>query len=156
MRGTTEEEIKNRTGTPFGLKFERAEEVFYMYSDNVGMLKEWRNVLAKKLNQRGFHQLFKPIRKIGKGNFASVYLAIRLEDDRKFAIKAFSKEATYGEDKGKESLINEIELMRKFNHPNLMKLYEVYESENSIYISVELLEGGQLYDKIKVKHKFTH
>lgn len=45
--------------------------------------------------------------------------------------------------------------MRKFNHKNLMKLYEVYESLNSIYVSVELLEGGQLYDKIKAKHKFS-
>jgi calcium-dependent protein kinase len=36
-----------------------------------------------------------------------------------------------------------------------MKLYEVYESDNSIYVSVELLEGGQLYDKFKNKHKFT-
>lgn len=45
--------------------------------------------------------------------------------------------------------------MRKFNHKNLMKLFEVYESDNSIYISVELLEGGQLYDKIKAKTKFS-
>jgi serine/threonine protein kinase len=45
--------------------------------------------------------------------------------------------------------------MRQFAHKNLMLLYEVYESQNSIYISVELLEGGQLYDKIKSKHKFT-
>lgn len=45
--------------------------------------------------------------------------------------------------------------MRKFNHKNLMKLHEVYESQNSIYVGVELLEGGQLYDKIKTKHKFT-
>jgi serine/threonine protein kinase len=45
--------------------------------------------------------------------------------------------------------------MRKFHHKNLMKLYGVYESQNSIYISVELLEGGQLYDKIKMRHKFT-
>lgn len=36
-----------------------------------------------------------------------------------------------------------------------MKLYGVYESQNSIYIMVELLEGGQLYDKIKHRHKFT-
>lgn len=36
-----------------------------------------------------------------------------------------------------------------------MRLYDVYESQNSIYVSVELLEGGQLYDKIKAKHKFT-
>lgn len=45
--------------------------------------------------------------------------------------------------------------MRRFNHKNLMKLFEVYESQNSIYVSVELLEGGQLYDKIKAKHKFS-
>lgn len=45
--------------------------------------------------------------------------------------------------------------MRKFSHKNLMRLFEIYESQNSIYISVELLEGGQLYDKIKSKHKFT-
>jgi calcium-dependent protein kinase len=35
-----------------------------------------------------------------------------------------------------------------------MKLYEVFESENSLYIVVELLEGGQLYDKVKSKYKF--
>lgn len=45
--------------------------------------------------------------------------------------------------------------MREFSHKNLMRLFEVYESDNSIYISVELLEGGQLYDKIKAKAKFT-
>jgi serine/threonine protein kinase len=36
-----------------------------------------------------------------------------------------------------------------------MRLYGVYESQNSIYVAVELLQGGQLYDKIQAKHKFT-
>ena len=35
----------------------------------------WRNILRRYLNQVGFHEQFKPIKKIGKGNFASVYLA---------------------------------------------------------------------------------
>lgn len=51
-------------------------------------------------------------------------------------MKAFSKEGTYSEEFGKESLVNEIEIMRKLNHKNLMKLYEVYESQNSIYVNV--------------------
>ena len=34
--------------------------------------------------------------------------------------------------------------MRCLNHKNNMKLYEVFESENSLYIIFELLEGGQL------------
>jgi hypothetical protein len=51
-----------------------------MYQNDSEVLKEWRDILGSKLNQRGFHELFKPIKKIGKGNFASVYLAMRLED----------------------------------------------------------------------------
>ena len=35
----------------------------------------WREALKGRLNQRGFHEQFKPKKKIGKGNFASVYLA---------------------------------------------------------------------------------
>lgn len=35
-----------------------------------------------------------------------------------------------------------------------MKLFEVFESDNSLYVVVELLEGGQLYDKIKAKYQF--
>lgn len=67
-----------------------------MFNTDPETLKIWRGILGSRLNQRGFHELFKPIKKIGKGNFASVYLAIRLEDEKKFAVKAFSKEATYG------------------------------------------------------------
>lgn len=64
-------------------------------------LMTWKNYLESILNQRGFHELFKPIKKIGKGNFASVYLVIKHEDGKKYAVKAFSKEATYSEERGK-------------------------------------------------------
>ena len=47
------------------------------------------------LNQTGFHEQFKPIKKIGKGNFASVYLAEKIENGSKYAVKAFAKEAAY-------------------------------------------------------------
>lgn len=99
----------------------------------------WKTELEKRINQRGFHSLFKPIRKIGKGNFASVYLAERLEDKKLVAVKAFSKESTFSQEKGKESLLNEMNLMRQLDHKNIMKLHGVFESENSIYITVELL-----------------
>jgi len=79
--------------------------------------------LKDKINQRGFHEQFKPKKKIGKGNFASVYLAEKIENGRNYAVKAFSKEAAYSEDKGKECLIKEIEIMRNLNHKNCMKLH---------------------------------
>jgi serine/threonine protein kinase len=52
------------------------------------------------------------------------------------AVKAFSKESVYAQEKGRESLINEIKLLRRFNQPNIMKMYGVFESENSIYMTL--------------------
>jgi serine/threonine protein kinase len=51
--------------------------------------------------------------------------------------------------------MNEIQIMRALDHPNLMKLYEVYETQNSIYMCLELLEGDQLYGLLRNKKLFT-
>ena len=64
----------------------------------------------------------------------------------KYAVKAFSKEYLLSQKKGKESLVNEIIVMRGLDHQNVMKLEEVHESKNSIYLVLELLEGGELYN----------
>ena len=40
--------------------------------------KLWEKVLRKKLNQKGFHQIFKPLKKIGKGSFATVFLVEKI------------------------------------------------------------------------------
>lgn len=47
------------------------------------------------LNQKGFHEQFKAIKKIGQGSFASVYLVKKIEDGIQYAVKAFSKETAY-------------------------------------------------------------
>lgn len=44
------------------------------------------------------------------------------------AVKAFSKEKQFSGDKGRESLENEVKLMRRVNHSNVMKLEGVYET----------------------------
>lgn len=38
--------------------------------------------------------------------------------------------------------------MRKLDHPNIIKLWEVHESKNSIYLVIEYLTGGELFQKI--------
>jgi calcium/calmodulin-dependent protein kinase I len=53
------------------------------------------------------------------------------------AVKAFSKEKQFSGDKGKESLENEIKIMRNIDHPNITTLEEVYETDNSIYVILE-------------------
>lgn len=41
--------------------------------------------------------------------------------------------------------------MRVVNHKNLITLHEVYETKNSLYVILELLEGGNLYEEMKSK-----
>lgn len=101
--------------------------------------------LGKTLNQLGFHHEFKAIRRLGKGQFATVFEVEKLANGDRFAVKAFSKGQLLKTPKGMQSLINEINILRTFNHPNLQRLHGVYESENSIYIVMELLTGGSLF-----------
>lgn len=84
-----------------------------------------------------------------------MYMAQRIEDGRKVAVKAFSKEASYSQDKGRESLVNEINMLRKVSHPNIVELIGVFESENSLYMVMENLEGGHLMSKLEAGYKFT-
>ena len=49
------------------------------------------------MNQFNFHELFKAEKRLGKGNFATVYLGTQLRDQKKMAIKAFGKEAAYSQ-----------------------------------------------------------
>lgn len=65
---------------------------------------------------------------IGKGSFAKVYLATKKENNLQYAIKAFNKEFMLAQHKGKESLINEIVVMRALHNDHLIHLYEVYET----------------------------
>ncbi|CAK93185.1 unnamed protein product (macronuclear) [Paramecium tetraurelia] len=131
-------------------------EKFWDFTGDQEILKTFRKYFGQKINQMGFHHMFKVFKKIGKGNFASVYLAERIEDGQQMAIKAFSKSAVYAEENGKEGLINEITIMRELDHPNIMKLYEVYETQNSLYMGLELLQGGQLYEIMKKKVILTN
>ena len=49
---------------------------------------------------------------------------------------------------GKKSLINEINILKSLDHPNIMKVYEYFNKDNNLYIISELLSGGELLEKI--------
>lgn len=50
--------------------------------------------------------------------------------------------------------MNEIHVLSQLDHPNIIRIFEYYESENSLYIITEYLDGGELFDKISEKECF--
>ncbi|KAL6060960.1 calcium calmodulin-dependent protein kinase type 1G [Balamuthia mandrillaris] len=84
-------------------------------------------------------------KEIGKGGFSVVYKATKKSTGEKFAIKRIQKDE---EGVDIELLKREIYIMKKVNHPNILKLFEVYEDEDYFFLVLELVEGLELFDKI--------
>ena len=62
--------------------------------------------MRRFLNQKGFNEYFKPLKRLGRGTFATVYLVEHKFTGRRRAAKVFSKEAQKIELKGREALEN--------------------------------------------------
>lgn len=52
-------------------------------------------------------------------------------------------------------LLSEIDIMRACDHAQVIKLYEVYEAEKHVHLVMELLEGGELFNRIRSKGTYT-
>eukprot|EP00960_Hanusia_phi_P036376 752296-Hanusia_phi.AAC.1 len=90
---------------------------------------------------------------IGKGKFGIVKRAINKRTGQMVAMKIMSKR-----DRDTKELRNfrrEAEIMKTIDHPNCVRMYDFYESKNHIYIAMELVNGGQLLDRIIQKDHYS-
>ncbi|CAF3672805.1 unnamed protein product [Adineta steineri] len=90
---------------------------------------------------------------IGLGNFSRVKLGVHLLAKEKVAIKILDK--TKLDERTQRLLLREITSMEHLHHPNIVRLYEVIETPNEIYIVTEYAPGGELYTRISKAGKFV-
>lgn len=86
-------------------------------------------------------------RTIGEGTFAKVKYAKHSETGESVAIKVMAK-TTILKHRMVEQIKREISIMKIVRHPNIVRLHEVLASQTKIYIILEFVMGGELYDKI--------
>ncbi|XP_048233374.1 CBL-interacting serine/threonine-protein kinase 9 [Ricinus communis] len=84
---------------------------------------------------------------LGEGSFAKVKFAKNVETGDSFAIKIIDREHVL-RNKMVEQLKREISTMKLIKHPNVIKIFEVMASKTKIYIVLEFIDGGELFDKI--------
>ncbi|KAM8758211.1 serine/threonine-protein kinase DCLK3 [Rhynchonycteris naso] len=90
-------------------------------------------------------------RVIGDGNFAVVKECRHRETGQAFAMKIIDKSKL----KGKEDMVDsEIFIIQSLSHSNIVKLHEVYETDAEIYLIMEYVQGGDLFDAIIENVKF--
>eukprot|EP01094_Clydonella_sp_ATCC50884_P025484 TRINITY_DN670_c1_g1_i1.p1 TRINITY_DN670_c1_g1~~TRINITY_DN670_c1_g1_i1.p1 ORF type:complete len:390 (+),score=108.39 TRINITY_DN670_c1_g1_i1:121-1170(+) len=90
---------------------------------------------------------------IGKGGFSVVVEATEKATGEKFAVKCIKKTMVEGEDI--KLLRREIKIMKRVNHPNILKLFEVFEDEDEFYLVMELVNGKELFEKIVEKGQYS-
>jgi len=82
--------------------------------------------------------------KIGSGSFGTVYEAKNLIFNNTVAMKVITK----SDGMDSEYIKNELDILKKLSHPNIVRIYEFYESENDYYLINEFCNGGELYNYI--------
>jgi len=90
---------------------------------------------------------------IGRGAFSVVKRAKHNRSGQSFAIKFIEKK--YVDKTDLVLLGREIDIMKKVNHPNVLKLQEVYETDETIALVMELVDGGELFYKIVEKGNYS-
>ena len=112
------------------------------YFDNEEDFNIWFQKLNAAIQNKSLFDKYEVKQKIGKGKFGLVKCGINKETKMPVAIKIMAKKNM---DKSDLELAKvEIDILKIGQHPNIIKLYDIYENENYIYIIMEYCSGGDL------------
>jgi len=104
---------------------------------------------AKALNIKDVYTIGK---EIGRGRFSTVHIGTHKRTGKKYAIKVIDKSHILN-DADQEALRTEIAVLKLVRHPHIVKLVDLFESIKKIYIVMQLLPAGDMFDRI-IKRKF--
>ncbi|KAL4811561.1 cytochrome P450 [Aspergillus unguis] len=125
--------------------------------DEVTILDEVRFVFRypRTKNTNGFRQQYRVLQQLGKGHFATVYLCVERSTGTQYAVKMFEKRTGDSQKSQNEALMQEIGLLMSVSHPNLLCLKDTFDESDGVYLVLELAPGGELFNMIISKQKFT-
>jgi len=90
---------------------------------------------------------------LGEGAYGKVYQVQHRTTSMIRAMKAIKKKSVLKEEQ--EKLFSEVSILKDLDHPNIVKLYELFQDENYYYLVTEFCTGGELFDRIQAMHSFT-
>ncbi|CAD8063279.1 unnamed protein product [Paramecium primaurelia] len=106
--------------------------------------------IYKTANIKDFYKLDKIL---GEGSYAIVRKAIRKSDNIEVAVKIIDKASLESDDH--LAIQSEVEIMSQIDHPNIVKVLEVFDDKQKLYIVLELMTGGELFDRIVEKELYN-
>ena len=90
---------------------------------------------------------------LGSGAFGEVRVCVHRESGAQRAVKVLRK--SHMDEDEKKMLFIEINNLKDLDHPNILKMYEFFEDEKRYYIVTDICKGGELFDEIVARGKFS-
>ena len=137
--------IKDKKLYCFNIIFPSKERKYYLQNEKEYL--KWVESIRKVVHYSNLRDLYKIKGNLGKGKFGLVKLGEHKESGRQVAIKIINKEVIEGMEL--ERIKSEIDILKIAKHPNIIKLYDVFENEKYIYIIMEYCAGGDLFNYIE-------
>ena len=106
-----------------------------------------KNIINSKIFQKKIGD-YLITRELGKGSYAVVKLAMDKKSKNKYAIKIYSKSCLI-DPQLRNTVKNEINILKQIDNENVMKLYEVIDTQSNLYLVLEYINGINLLEIIK-------
>ncbi|XP_051516454.1 NUAK family SNF1-like kinase 1 [Myxocyprinus asiaticus] len=110
--------------------------------------------VKKHQHKHNLKRRFEVLETLGKGTYGKVKRAVERECGKTVAIKSIRKDILR-DDLDRAHIQREIEITASLLHPNIIHLYEVFESRERIVMVMEYASGGELYEYIQEKQKLS-
>uniref|UniRef100_A0A3P9LXB4 Calcium/calmodulin-dependent protein kinase IGb n=2 Tax=Oryzias latipes TaxID=8090 RepID=A0A3P9LXB4_ORYLA len=103
-----------------------------------------------KKSTENIQEIFDLMEELGSGAFSEVFMVRERKTGKKFAMKCIKKKK-----KRDINLENEMAVLRRIKHENVVGLEDIYESRTHYYLIMQLVSGGELFDRILDRGMYT-
>ena len=140
--------IEDKTFFTFSILYPQKARTYYIEDEKE--YKDWLNKLHLSIDYKNLLDLYDIKEKSGKGKFGLVKHAIHKQSGKEVAIKIMAKKNMSTADL--ELAKTEIDILKICNHPNIIKLYDVFDTPEYIYIIMEYCSGKDLFSYIEKRN----
>ena len=99
--------------------------------------------LRRGVPETKFDNNYRKDRRLGGGSYGEVFACLHRITGQQFAVKVISK-ARLGTEIERESVENEVNILAEIHHPNVMRVFEIFEDNSNFYVVSEVMQGTLL------------
>jgi serine/threonine protein kinase len=111
------------------------------------------SLVTQIAEQNTFESKYSKGKELGKGGYSTVYEVTSKKNGQRYAVKEILKSSLKKEDE--IGLHQEIDILKSLNHVHIVQFNGFYEEKVKYYVVLELLEGGELFDRIVQKSCYS-